>query len=76
MTIPTDSLDAAWAEVEEALPKGWAMNVLWGTVTKERWGAAAGPFPSSLGDHHQFGGGSTPAAALHALAAHLREAAA
>jgi hypothetical protein len=67
-----DDLGAAWAEAEAALPEGWAINLLWGTVTAERWGANAGPWPADPRERGAFGGGDTPAAALHALAAALR----
>lgn len=68
-------LDRAWAEAEAALPEGWAVNLLWGTITEERWAVSAGPFPS-VPEHaalHQVAGGPNPAAALRALAVKLRE---
>jgi hypothetical protein len=70
------TLDHAWAEAERALPDGWAINMLWGTVTEDRWAASAGPFPSddTHARLHVVAGGPTPAAALTALAAKLRTA--
>ncbi|MES2210925.1 MAG: hypothetical protein V4515_12205 [Chloroflexota bacterium] len=67
------SLDAAWAKAEEALPEGWAINMLWGTITEDRWAASAGPFPSDTTHTmlHRAAGGPTPAAALNALAEKL-----
>ena len=70
----SDSLDAAWAEAEAALPKGWVvagLNLdLWALSRGEQvWVAAAGhPLDSST-----FAEAPTPAAALRALAAKLRE---
>jgi len=61
-----DSLDAAWSEAEAALP--------WWGVDEKAWTAEAaeqadgGDWPAIFGD------GDTPAAALRALAARLREA--
>ena len=74
-------LDAAWAEVETALPDGWHMGEIKNTSYRgvnaagqsERWLAMAWAeddertFESAYED--------TPAAALRALAARLREAA-
>jgi hypothetical protein len=71
-----DSLDAAWADAEAALPGGWVLDRLWDRLwdreSKAQWTARA------------VGGGSytafiesepctTPAAALRALAERLRE---
>jgi len=66
-------LDEVWAAAEAALPEGWAITMLWGTITEARWAAAAGPFPSKTGDPQTVTGGDTPAAALRAFAARLTE---
>ena len=83
-----DSLDAAWAEAEEALPEGWIICRLIGIHPMpygEPWQAQAEPSPaykSVLGPYGRLDGtmwlgtgasGPTPAAALRALAAKLRE---
>jgi hypothetical protein len=66
-----DSLDAAWAEAEAALPEGWALQ-----VAKDRADgqaeAMAGPIEFSWPPHVVRVFGPTPAAALRALAAKLR----
>ena len=87
----SDSLDAAWAEVEAALPEGWVMLEVsrrdsnyhcceW-DVMRPEWEAGAGR-PSRRTSRDDGGrdigqseeeGGPTPAAALRALAAKLRE---
>jgi excisionase family DNA binding protein len=66
---PPDSLDAAWAEAEAALPEGWQdlyverhFNGYFANIDYD------GPGP--------IGEGLTPAAALRALAAKLRDRAA
>lgn len=63
-------LDAAWKEAEEALPEGWWIRDVArdGNATLYRWQADA------VGPKHweeEYGEGSTPAAALIALAATL-----
>lgn len=68
-------LDAAWAEAEAALPEGW-----WGpslgpeeAIKKaEAWRAFAWDRPTQRGRLIE-GHGTTPAAALRALAEQLRE---
>ena len=67
---PAGSLDAAWAEAEAALPEGYTL-----TLTFQRlrtvWAEAR---RGVLDDYQQFGEeADTPAAALRALAAKLRE---
>lgn len=64
----------AWEMAEAALPEGWAINVVWGTVTSERWGVNAGPFPAEPGYIGVTAGGDTPTAALLTLVVKLREA--
>jgi len=72
MTAP--SLDAAWAEVEAALPEGWGILSLKSVGTL--WSASADA-PSLVGlpwhERHVLAHGLTPAAALLALAAALRD---
>lgn len=64
-----DSLDAAWADAESALPEGWSLAL--DTVGGGR--AAAIDDAAPLGpDRGIWGYGSTPAAALRELAARLR----
>ena len=74
-----DSLDAAWSEAEAALPEGYVIESVsrqrsWWGVDEKAWTAEAaeqadgGDWPAIFGD------GDTPAAALRALAARLREA--
>lgn len=69
-------LDAAWAEAEAALPEGWQTWLRPGLFTdgweasgrvKGIWRLADGPVPETTA------AGPTPAAALRALAAALRE---
>ena len=66
-----DSLDAAWAEAEAALPEGWEISSLH-LVAPEEWRATAN---STTDDEMRFlnGDGPSLAAALRALAAKLRE---
>lgn len=73
-----DSLDAAWAEAEAALPDGWFIarlellrlptrdRPLWQVLTSRPMTSGSGAMAS--------GEGPTPAAALRALAAKLRGA--
>lgn len=89
----TDSLDAAWAEAEAALPEGWVLlgvnhAVPWGPYLPRLQGGEVFHEPayhaSAREDWSQqklhvaaktaVVGGATPAAALRALAARLREA--
>ena len=77
-----ESLDAAWAEVEAALPEGWwiARIELSGMTTEDMggnrdrltWWEAWARGPK---DKDAKGVADTPAAALRALAAKLREVA-
>lgn len=69
----TGELDAAWAAAEAALPEGWAITLLWGTVTEDRWAVSASPWPTKPGDPSVVTGAPTPAEALLALAARLQE---
>ena len=69
------ALDAAWAEVEAALPRGWHLLSLSDTTGEPwslpTWRAMAGEYgPDSPYDASV---GATPAAALRALAARLAE---
>ena len=69
------ALDAAWAEVEAALPRGWHLLSLSDTTGEPwslpTWRAMAGEYgPDSPYDASV---GATPAAALRALAALLAE---
>ena len=71
-------LDAAWQEAEAALPKGWAILQLHHTaMMDQRWQAEAqcriGPVVAWNRVRTVIAEGSTPAAALRALAAKLRE---
>lgn len=68
-------LGTAWDMAVEALLEGWAINMLWGTTTEDRWAAHAGPFPVVEGRYRESvtTGGATPTEALVALAAALRE---
>ena len=86
-TVIPDTLDAAWTEVEGALPEGWIICRLLGSHPMpygQPWSAQAEPTPAyrSVPGHMpgQTGSmwlgvgadGPTPAAALRALAAKLR----
>ena len=71
----TDSLDAAWAEAEAALPEGWAIVSIFATSSAPwEWRAFAGLTvnPESDDPFMSWAEGPTPAAALRALAARLR----
>jgi len=70
---PLESLDAAWAEAESALPEGWAIDRLtrvWDAVSPvNHWRAWA-----NRGDGSMLSAwGQSPTAALLALAAQLRD---
>ena len=74
LRIAADSLDAAWQEAEAALPEGWGMQLIRGAnvQTGERTPdyraiSFSGTMPVTDGY------GPTPAVALRALAARLRE---
>lgn len=73
--VPIASLDAAWAEAEAALPKTWApLDVAIGpTITPGVWRAALNDYPERTEEMDWVCVGPTPAAALRALAAKLRE---
>jgi hypothetical protein len=67
---PVDSLDAAWAEAEAALPDGWHLNVDSGGAD----GPRAHACPEVMGTAvFVDADADTPAAALRALAARLSE---
>ena len=71
-----ESLDAAWAEVEAALPEGWMFSTGTGSAQyrdDEPFGARATPIKLAWPIILVEGYGPTPAAALRALAARLRE---
>jgi len=75
--IAADSLDAALAEVEAALPKGWHLCAVErhchvGDATPGEWGAYAHDANRWESESAQ---GPTPAAALRALTVKLRETA-
>jgi hypothetical protein len=83
------SLDAAWAEAEAALPEGWRFryiapamytgdnlppHLMWfASATPRGWFDFLGPYVEGVDDDCIEGIGPTPAAALRALAATLRE---
>lgn len=69
-----DTLDASWAEAEAALPKGWGIALSSDADSPDRYRAHAGRVafqwpPRIVGPEYK----PTPAAALRALAARLRE---
>lgn len=75
---PEDSLDDAWAEAEAALPEGWFIGGLellrLPTRNRPLWWAMAVQ-PMTIGGGRVSGeADASPAAALRALAAKLREA--
>lgn len=66
------TIDFAWSRVEAALPEGWEITLVWGTISPgERWAAAAGPWPGAGIGAGVYAGADTPAAALRALAEKL-----
>jgi hypothetical protein len=68
-TFYADSLDAAWAEAEAALPDAdWRGPTL--NISIDGWDAMA--WNSQASDEVVLASGDTPAAALRALAARLR----
>jgi hypothetical protein len=80
--IAEPGLDAAWAEAEAALPEGWALfGVSRPGDAEKYWASATGPVVKGRcnmdREHEDYprenGYGDTPAAALIALAARLRE---
>lgn len=76
MIIVPDSLDAAWAEVEAALPEGWELRTIEfdGLNGAERVDCRAGLYHRGMGRlENHWGDGPTPVATLRALAAKLRE---
>lgn len=72
-----DSIDAAWAEAEAALPEGW-MGPSFAEQTEGTWRAYVSRRPTARRREAPpeivTVVGPTPAAALRALAAKLREA--
>ena len=77
--LRSGSLDEAWAEAEAALPEGWFIGGLTNHGYRgqgERWLAQAYDGPVEDANYRTFKAewADTPAAALHALAAKLREA--
>jgi hypothetical protein len=72
--VRADSLDAAWADAEAALPEGWRIKSL-SMDAPPAWQAWAGATPEEAPgvDEWEAETGSTPAAALRALAERLRE---
>jgi len=70
-------LDAAWAEVEAALPDGWSILPPLSLRSFGGYWRAAADAPSLVGlpwhERHVLAHGLTPAAALLALAAALRD---
>ena len=67
-----DSLDAAWVEAETALPEGWLFNIGRTAGVGAFWCAqAVAPYPdlTSVAEYRA----TSPASALRALAAKLRE---
>ena len=81
LALLTNSLDAAWAEAEAALPEGWVIHRLM-QIEGGEWSARiVGPgYAEWLANHTPDSPdrpvvqlcGSTPAAALRALVAELR----
>ena len=73
--VLSDSLDAAWAEAEAALPKGWRLDCLSNldppAADEGGWNATATLY-EDVDIDHEHGQGPTPAAALRALAERLR----
>ena len=66
-------LGCAWAEVEAALPDEWAIRIMTCNCSPDRtWKVSAGPDLGPLADPAVYVE-DTPAAALRALAAKLRE---
>jgi hypothetical protein len=71
--VAVDSLDAAWAEAEAALPEGWAFELTYSEGNPVQSWAWLPGVEIVTGDDGIRAEGSTPAAALRALAAKLRE---
>lgn len=74
--VVSDSLDAAWAEAEAALPKGWWIVSVRRYYFGSSWRVDFGrpdDFDPSRYIENSGPEKSTPAAALRALAAKLRE---
>ena len=72
VAMRAESLDAAWAEAEAALPKGVGLELLYlGSLVPDRYGARA--FDGKRLPSLALAGGPTPAAALRGLTAKLRE---
>lgn len=73
LMFASDSLDAAWAEAEAALPDGWRIKEVRVHDLDDEWGAEAENM-TGVGRYRWVEHGPTPAAALRALTARLREA--
>ena len=79
LAVFMSGLDAAWAEAEAALPEGWCVSEILnaipahGTLPTSKASAIAAPIDPD-GPESVFAHGPTPAAALRALAAKLRDA--
>lgn len=74
-TCAAVSLDSAWAEAEAALPDGWDLSgVENASEGSGRYWTAGAFLPWDESAHDVIADGPTPAAALRALAAKLREA--
>jgi hypothetical protein len=74
--LPIPELDAAWPEAEAALPEGWfrPLHVTIGPTASGGTYAELFDWPETAGlSGAPYGTGPTPAAALRALAAKLRE---
>jgi hypothetical protein len=77
-TSEPQALDAAWAEAEAALPNGWRLRVTRADESFKVWQASAVSPEFFDGENDNdaecaMGEGDSPAAALHALAARLRD---
>jgi hypothetical protein len=76
-TTAPDSLDAAWAEAEAALPEGWSLAVDRGPLEPRHVSGSAcatATERTATGEGRQEKAfADSPAAALHALAAKLQE---
>jgi len=71
-----DSLDAAWAEAEAALPEGWRLDGLNPGIVSDRGVRTPGWVARAWGSGETIWvRATTPAAALRALAAKLQETA-
>ena len=75
--LTADSLDSAWAEAEAALPEGWEIDGIYRVVARtsldREWEVEAHESDWQGAEDSHYARGATPAAALRALAANLRE---